>query len=144
MANHTTGSGLLRRLICLFGALALLACSLARESYGWVSLTQSATNTFVQQEADGVVRLIKYEQGTEIRLANAVYDLYRADGTRLPRRYTTNADGEICIGQLAPGEYFFREVSTPYGYDFATAENALPFTVTAETAGEVQLTAEKL
>ena len=144
MANHTTGSGLLRRLICLFGALALLACSLARESYGWVSLTQSATNTFVLQEADGVVRLIKYEQGTEIRLANAVYDLYRADGTRLPGRYTTNADGEIRIGQLAPGEYFFREVSTPYGYDFATAENALPFTVTAETAGEVQLTAENV
>lgn len=144
MRNFYAKSIVFRRFICLLGALTLLFCALARGSYAWTSSIQTTTASFLLQEAAGAVRLTKYEQGTENRLANAVYDLYRADGTRLPQRYTTDTQGEILVQQLAPGDYFFREVSTPYGYDFSSQENILSFTIPAGETEEQQLRAENL
>ena len=135
---------LARRAGCLCAALLLLAGSLSQGSYAWRSASQTASNIFVLQEASGAVRLTKYEQGAETRLANAVYDLYRADGTRLPGRYTTDAQGEILVEGLTPGEYFLREVRTPYGYGFADADNRLDFTVPEGETEPVELRAENV
>ena len=107
----------LRRLGGLCAALLIFVSAMAQGSYAWTGTTQTATNIFLQYENCGKVRLVKYEKDTQTPLANAVYDLYKEDGTRMPGRYTTDAEGVIVLQDLAPGEYFLREVRTPYGYN---------------------------
>ena len=115
--------------ICLCTALTVFLAALAQGSYAWRSSVQTAANVFSLAEANTAVRLTKYEQGTQTTLANAVYDLYHADGSRVPGRYTTDETGSLLIEGLAPGTYFLREVSPPYGYTFADTENRITFTL---------------
>lgn len=101
------------RVICLCTALTVFLAVLAQGSYAWCSSVQTAANVFSLAEANAAVRLTKYEQGTQTTLANAVYDLYHAGGSRVPGRYTTDETGSLLIEGLAPGMYFLREVSPP-------------------------------
>ena len=117
------------RVICLCTALTVFLAVLAQGSYAWCSSVQTAANVFSLAEANAAVRLTKYEQGTQTTLANAVYDLYHAGGSRVPGRYTTDETGSLLIEGLAPGMYFLREVSPPYGYTFADTDNRITFTV---------------
>ena len=144
MREHMGKKTWLRRLGGLCAALLIFVSAMAQGSYAWTGTTQTATNIFLQYENCGKVRLVKYEKDTQAPLANAVYDLYKEDGTRMPGRYTTDVEGVIVLQDLAPGEYFLREVRTPYGYNFADTENALRFTVQPNEEEVQELRAENI
>ena len=90
------------------------------------------------QESDlinykGSVRLIK--QDTDgARLEGVVFDLYTAAGTRIGENLTTDANGIIEVGELAPGSYYFREVSS-VGGNIAN-ETPINFVIASEAVGQ--------
>lgn len=78
-------------------------------------MLQNITNDFTFVPCQ--IRLIKLAEGTEARLAGAVFDLY-GQNDQLLGRYTTDQNGEISIAGLQEGEqYYFKEVKAPAGYE---------------------------
>lgn len=48
-------------------------------------------------------------------IEGAVFKLYK-DGAEQPEEYTTDVNGKIAKNNLAPGTYYFKQISTPEGY----------------------------
>ncbi|WP_268872518.1 prealbumin-like fold domain-containing protein, partial [Liquorilactobacillus mali] len=61
--------------------------------------TVSATNA----ERTGSVVLTKTDSDTGKALAGAIFDLYKADGTKVASGLTTDAKGQIKVDNLKPG-----------------------------------------
>jgi len=64
-------------------------------------------------------------------LADACYDLYRSDGTRI-KSYTTDANGTFTTENLPAGSYYFLESRAPQGYGLDTNKHA--FEISGGTA----------
>ncbi|MGL9817441.1 MULTISPECIES: LPXTG cell wall anchor domain-containing protein [Enterococcus] len=62
----------------------------------------------------GSVKLQKVSQADKA-LADAVFTLYHADGKQVGE-YTSDKAGQIVVGELSPGEYYFTETKAPTGY----------------------------
>lgn len=69
----------------------------------------------VLDDYNGEVTLTKKEEGTANPLSGAEYELYHQDGT-LYDTYTTGANGQIHVSNLALGGYYFKEKKAPAGY----------------------------
>ncbi|MCP9358651.1 hypothetical protein KBX49_11970, partial [Liquorilactobacillus satsumensis] len=93
--------------------------------------TVSATNA----EKAGSVVLTKTDGDTGKALAGATFDLYKADGTKVASGLTTDAAGQVKVGSLKPGDYYFKETSAPAGYELNDAK--LNFTVELQTTVKV-------
>lgn len=88
-------------------------------------MLQNITNdfTFVPYQ----IKLVKMAEGTQTRLEGAVFDLY-GKNDQLLGRYTTNENGEISLTGLdESGQYYFKEVKAPAGYELDAGNNNTPF-----------------
>lgn len=79
-------------------------------------------------------------------LAGADFDLYKQvgsepnedDDTRDPRGpFTSGTDGLVEVDKLAPGDYYFKEVTAPTGYK--VNPERVKFTIDAENEGEPEV-----
>jgi len=69
-----------------------------------------------EQAAKGNVTLIKTDQWGCKRLANAHFNLYTAAGKLDKSDVTTDYRGELTVGNLKYGSYYFVETKAPRGY----------------------------
>lgn len=58
----------------------------------------------------------KEDEQTRLPLADAVFELRKADGEIVERRLVTGPDGLASIDGLEPGDYIIREIEAPPGY----------------------------
>ncbi|GEO57496.1 LPXTG cell wall anchor domain-containing protein [Companilactobacillus bobalius] len=88
----------------------------------------------------GSATLTKFnEQDNTTPLAGAVYDLYKVGSdTPVQTNLTTDENGQIKLNNLGAGDYYFKEVTAPAGYQLN--ENEIPFTITGQTTAPVQVT----
>jgi hypothetical protein len=71
----------------------------------------------VDPRALGKVKLVKVSEADEsIKLAGAIFSLYRSNGSLYAAGLTTNAQGEIIVTGLPWGSYYFQETQAPSGY----------------------------
>ena len=89
----------------------------------------NVTNT-VNKPQVGSVILTKVDATTGTALAGAVFDLYRANNTKVGT-YTTNAGGVLRVDGLTFGDYYFVETKAPEGY--ALESQRVAFTINAAT-----------
>ena len=89
----------------------------------------NVTNT-VNKPQVGSVILTKVDATTGTALAGAVFDLYRANNTKVGT-YTTNAGGVLRVEGLTFGDYYFVETKAPEGYALESQRAA--FTINAAT-----------
>ena len=89
----------------------------------------NVTNT-VNKPQVGSVILTKVDAMTGTALAGAVFDLYRANNTKVGT-YTTNAGGVLRVDGLTFGDYYFVETKAPEGYALESQRAA--FTINAAT-----------
>lgn len=114
--------------------------------------TTAAKVTVNDSEATGSVVLTKTDQQTKQKLANAEFDLYSQDGSIVKQGLTTNANGQLTVSDLVPGNYYFVETKAPDGYQL-DKDQQYPVTVAfnqqapatvnvtdSQTPGAVQLT----
>ena len=84
------------------------------------SFVLKATNTKNQSNVD--VTLVKVDSITETLLANATFELYKADESgesvtgNVLQTVTTTSDGKIKLTGLEAGTYLLKETVTPDGY----------------------------
>ncbi|MFT8575614.1 MAG: SpaA isopeptide-forming pilin-related protein [Bifidobacterium aquikefiri] len=93
--------------------------------------TASATNA----EKTGSVVLTKTDSDTNKPLAKAMFDLYKADGTKLQSGIETPENGTVTVDGLKPGDYYFVETQAPAGYVLNASK--LPFTIELQTETKV-------
>ena len=84
------------------------------------------------------VRLIKTDNLAPTRLAGAEFSLVNSSGTVIRDGLVTDANGEIYVSGLVPGEYAFIETKAPNGYLLDSKRHA--FTVSPKQAGATTLT----
>ncbi|EPE62395.1 LPXTG-motif cell wall anchor domain protein [Exiguobacterium sp. S17] len=84
------------------------------------------------------VRLIKTDNLAPTRLAGAEFSLVNASGTIVRNGLVTDANGEIYVSGLVPGDYAFVETKAPNGYLLDTKRHT--FTVSARQSGPTTLT----
>ncbi|MBM5640752.1 hypothetical protein D8Y11_14780, partial [Listeria innocua] len=60
--------------------------------------------------------LSKKDSATNAKLADATFELQKADGTKVSENLVTDADGKIEVNDLAPGDYQFVETKAAAGY----------------------------
>ncbi|MDT7018793.1 prealbumin-like fold domain-containing protein [Levilactobacillus namurensis] len=82
----------------------------------------------------GSVSFLKLSLGNKLALANAVYGLYRADGTYMLDR-KTDADGTFSLKGLRTGKYYFSERVAPDCY--LTNSDSVPFSISPSDSGQV-------
>ncbi|WP_244974958.1 SpaA isopeptide-forming pilin-related protein [Lacticaseibacillus chiayiensis] len=97
--------------------------------------TKVATVSATNAEKTGTVVLNKTDGDTGKALPGAVFDLYKADGTKVASSLTTDAKGQIQVKDLKPGDYYFIETAAPAGYELN--DSKLNFTIALQTTTKV-------
>lgn len=91
------------------------------------------------QKIVGSVRLIKTDEHTGATLSGATFDLYlEGDTNPLKEHLVTDEHGEIFVGDLAAGEYYFVETQAPSGYEIDQTPTKFTIEVGEETTVEVK------
>ncbi|MFH5811052.1 SpaA isopeptide-forming pilin-related protein [Companilactobacillus sp. FL22-1] len=90
----------------------------------------------------GSVTLTKQSADNDATLlAGAVYDLYKVGSDEpIKTGLTTDENGQLTVTDLAKGNYYFKEVTAPDGYQ--VNGNEVPFTITGSTSTTVNVTAK--
>ncbi|MCX2455043.1 SpaA isopeptide-forming pilin-related protein [Lacticaseibacillus nasuensis] len=96
--------------------------------------TKVATVSATNAEKTGSVVLNKTDGDTGKALAGAVFDLYKKDGTKLASGLTTDAQGQIKVNDLKPGDYYFVEIAAPVGYKLSN--DKVSFTIKLQLGDE--------
>jgi LPXTG-motif cell wall-anchored protein len=76
----------------------------------------------VFDDIQGNVQLTKRDAQNQQPVVGAVYNLYAADGKLVKQHLATSQSGNIKVTDLVPGDYYFREIQAPTGYDLNTAQ----------------------
>ncbi|WP_338216659.1 SpaA isopeptide-forming pilin-related protein [Lacticaseibacillus salsurivasis] len=97
--------------------------------------TKVATVSATNAQKTGSVVLNKTDSDTGKALAGAIFDLYKKDGTKIASGLTTDANGQIKVNDLKPGDYYFVETAAPAGYELNDSQ--LNFTVELQTTTKV-------
>lgn len=85
----------------------------------------------------GLVKLIKVDQeAPEVTLPNAVFTLYKSDGSVYRDDLVTGEDGVLLVADLEWGSYYFVEKTAPDGYGLNPSK--IRFSVNNLTAGKTQ------
>ncbi|QTE68148.1 hypothetical protein JNO48_13315 [Clostridiales bacterium] len=95
------------------------------------------------EEAKGQITLTKKNSAKTKALEGAEFDLYRVKTgeetadvkINTDGKLTTNADGQIIVGDLEPGDYYFIETKAPDGY-VAVPEGGIKSSVETIAAGQ--------
>lgn len=89
----------------------------------------------------GSVILQKYDaQDESSSLKNAVYDLYNSKGEVVKYNLITDEYGQINVSDLPAGDYYFKEVTPPAGYQ--QNNNEIHFSITGQTTTPVHVEAK--
>jgi len=89
----------------------------------------------------GSVILEKYNaQNDSVLLENAVYDLYNSKGEIVKSNLITDQYGQINVTGLSAGDYYFKEVTPPTG--FQPNNNEIHFSITGQTTKPVMVAAK--
>lgn len=87
----------------------------------------------------GSVTLTKQDADNDAVLDGATYDLYQeGSDTPIKTGLKTDSNGQITVSDLAKGNYYFKEVTAPNGYQ--TNGNEVPFTISGSTTTPVTVT----
>ncbi len=103
--------------------------------------TQKTVSLDPMVNYQGKVRLLQTD-GLGNPLKGAVFELLPKTRTFFTLflgnygTYTTDRNGIIEVGGLAPGEYMFKQTAAPQGFLPADGMETLPFTIVSEAAGE--------
>ncbi|WP_167629244.1 SpaA isopeptide-forming pilin-related protein [Listeria valentina] len=97
----------------------------------------TAENT--QQPGDVVLTKVDKADASKT-LSGAEFSLQDSNGTVVQTGLTTDANGQITVKDLAPGDYQFVETKAPTGY--VLDETPLAFTITNTQTSAVKVTAE--
>lgn len=90
--------------------------------------------TITNKRLPGSIKLVKSDTANKIKLAGAVFELYK-DGKRYPdtkTTYTTDANGEVFVDKLPWGTYYFKEIKVPEGYVLPAGDAANTKSVTID------------
>ena len=102
-----------------------------------VSVTE--VNKYKKEDKYGSVILYKEDSSDNHRLEGAQFGLYKSDGSEVGK-YWTNYEGSIFVGGLPYGDYYFREISAPAGYD--RTEDLFRFTISSSNTQAVTIVAK--
>lgn len=114
---------------------------LSDEKFSFTVDANSVLSTQMMNATDdrikGVVELTKVKENEEnITLADAVFNLYRNDGSLYRENLTTDANGKLRVENIDWGSYYFKEIKAPAGYGLNPKN--IKFSVNYLTAGKVQ------
>lgn len=114
---------------------------LSDEKFEFTINAGNASNTVIKNATDdrikGVVELTKVKENEEsITLKDAVFNLYRNDGSLYRENLTTDASGKLRVENIDWGSYYFKEIKAPAGYGLNPKN--IKFSVNYLTAGKVQ------
>ncbi len=84
-------------------------------------MTSNAEVKAINFKIKGNVELTKVDGETNSKLQGAEFELYDSKGNKLGT-YITNEAGKIILNDLLEGEYFFREIKAPEGYELDETE----------------------
>ena len=88
----------------------------------------------------GSVELEKYDDKTNERLEDAVFDLYKKNPNGADKlvnyNLVTNSQGKIVVSGLTAGDYYFVETTPPPGYELSDKE--WEFSITRDNINEEQ------
>ena len=84
----------------------------------------------------GSVILTKTDEDEVTVLPNAVYNLYKSDGSLYLENLTTDENGQIYVENLEWGSYYFKETQAPTGY--VVSDKTIRFSVNIMNAGITQ------
>ncbi|ECR1113692.1 cell wall anchor protein [Listeria monocytogenes] len=88
----------------------------------------------------GSVILTKQASGVNTLLADATFELQKADGTTLKENLVTDAAGQLVITNLTPGNYQLVETKAPVGYQLDATP--VPFTILFNQTEDIRVTKE--
>ncbi|PCV56254.1 cell wall anchor protein [Listeria monocytogenes] len=88
----------------------------------------------------GSVILTKQASGVNTLLADATFELQKADGTTLKENLVTDAAGQLAITNLTPGNYQLVETKAPVGYQLDATP--VPFTILFNQTEDIRVTKE--
>lgn len=88
----------------------------------------------------GSVVLTKTDSKTDKTLAGAVFELQDSKGNTLQKTLTTDANGQLKVDDLAPGDYQFVETKAPAGYQID--RTPVKFTIVKEQTEAIQVIKE--
>ncbi len=91
----------------------------------------------IDNRINGSVKLKKVSLADKTALANAIFTLYRDDGSVYKDDITTGADGTVKVENIPWGSYYFLEKTAPAGYGLN--DQKFKFTVNELTAGDEQV-----
>ena len=93
--------------------------------------------TTTNEEKTGSVILTKLDEETrKIPLKDAVFNLYKTDGTLIKENLKTDEDGKVYVSDLPWDSYYFEEIEAPNGYGLY--EGKIRFTVNRENCETIQ------
>lgn len=121
--------------------------SLNTEKYKFeVTANNSNRNLILSVKDDtlkGSVTLLKTDYSSGEPVQDAVYNVYKSDGTLLLKGLKTNNEGKLIAKDLEWGTYYFKEVTAPSGY--CLSDEKVYFSVNYETVLNEQIvTAEDI
>lgn len=91
----------------------------------------------VDNRSKGSIELTKVDENDEtVTLPNAVYTLYKSDGTVYRSDLKTDKNGKLKVDNIEWGSYYFMEKTAPPGYGLS--DEKIRFSVNYLTAGKVQ------
>ena len=109
------------KLAALFITLLFGISVFGAETFAWET-EQQALNDLLEEDANTRVTLLKREKTmdgtvTENAIPNAVFYLFKKDGTRLGGEFKTDQNGQIDV-TLSPGNYYYEEISPAEGFTY--------------------------
>ncbi|WP_167849710.1 SpaA isopeptide-forming pilin-related protein [Companilactobacillus suantsaicola] len=109
------------------------------EAYGKVAGNTNGNSGSGSGNKLGGVTLTKYDENNHQTLLNgAVYDLYQVGSDEpVQTNLTTDENGQIKLTNLKAGDYYFKEVKAPAGYQLNN--NEILFTITGQTTTPVEV-----
>ncbi len=90
------------------------------------------SETVDDPKANAAIRLTKKDAASGAPLAGAEFDLYNANNELVEQNLKTDKDGQILVKNLATGDYYFKEVKAPSGYDVNNNPDTEKISVTSE------------
>lgn len=135
--------------VSLLCAVMFLLTALINATYAWDNQQQVTNNVYGTKTKLAAVELYLYEkeidegeiavqdlQDNKILIPNAVFYLFKEDGTQIGGRYVTDQNGNISVS-LPVGNYYFEEITPNIAYTFDVDGNGeriikYPFAVTEQ------------
>lgn len=108
----------------------IMPFEIARSENGHQKVSFKGTLTNYQ----GSVELNKIDNDSKKVLTGAEFNLYTSEGKLVKKQLITDQNGQLSVGDLAPGSYYFVEQKAPTGYQLS--KDKQPFTIEDKANGK--------